>query len=56
MIVLNCEPGEIKRVRKPTIEMTSEISLEQEVLLSILLRDKKHFEVIWIFFHFTEIL
>ncbi len=55
MIVLNCEPDEIKRLRKPTIEMTSEISLEQEVLLSILLRDKKHFEVIWIFFHFTEI-
>ncbi len=44
MIVLNCEPDEIKRLRKPTIEMTSEISLEQEVLLSVLLRDKKHFE------------
>lgn len=55
MIVLNCEPGEIKRLRKPTIEMISEISLEQEVLLSILLRDKKHFEVIWIFFHFIKI-
>lgn len=24
--------------------MTSDISLEQEVLLSVLLRDKKHFE------------
>lgn len=44
MIVLNCEPDEIKRLRKPTIEMTSDISLEQEVLLSVLLRDKKHFE------------
>lgn len=44
MIVLNCEPDEIKRLRKPTIEMTNEISLEQEVLLSILLRDKRHFE------------
>lgn len=31
MIVLNCEPGEIKKLRKPTIEMTSEISLEQEL-------------------------
>ena len=44
MIVLNCEPGEIKKLRKQTAEMTSDISLEQEVLLSVLLRDKKHFE------------
>lgn len=44
MIVLNCEPEEIKKLRKTTIEMTSNISLEQEVLLSVLLRDKKHFE------------
>lgn len=44
MIVLNCEPGEIKKLRKLTAEMTSDISLEQEVLLSVLLRDKKHFE------------
>ena len=44
MIVLNCGPDEIKKLRKQTAEMTSDISLEQEVLLSVLLRDKKHFE------------
>lgn len=44
MIVLNCEIDEIKRLRKSTIEMASDISLEQEVLLSVLLRDKKYFE------------
>lgn len=44
MIVLNCGPDEIKKLRKQTAEMTSDISLEHEVLLSVLLRDKKHFE------------
>ncbi len=44
MIVLNCEPDEIKKLRSPTAEMTSDISLEKEVLLSVLLRDKKHYE------------
>ena len=36
MIVLNCDIDEI--------EMVSDISLEQEVFLSVLLRDRKHFE------------
>lgn len=44
MIVLNCGPDDIKKLRKQTVEMTSDISLEQEVVLSVLLRDKKHFE------------
>ena len=29
MIVLNCGPDEIKKLRKQTAEMTSDISLEQ---------------------------
>lgn len=44
MIVLDCESGEIKKLRGITAEMASDISLEAEVFLSILLRDKKYFE------------
>lgn len=44
MIVLNCDTDEIKRLRGLTAEMASNISLEREVFLSVLLRDKKHFE------------
>lgn len=44
MVILNCEAGEIKKLRSVTAEMSSDISLEQEVFLSILLRDKKHYE------------
>lgn len=44
MIVLNCDIDKVKKLRSLTIEMSSDISLEQEVFLSILLRDKKHFE------------
>lgn len=44
MIVLNCDAEEIKRLRGLTAEMASDISLEHEVFLSVLLRDKKHFE------------
>lgn len=44
MIVLNCETDDIKKLRSLTAEMASDISLEQEVFLSILLRDRKHFE------------
>lgn len=44
MIVLNCDADEIKKLRSLTAEMVSNISLEQEVFLSVLLRDKKHFE------------
>lgn len=44
MIVLNCDVDEIKKLRNLTAEMASDISLEQEVFLSVLLRDKKHFE------------
>ena len=43
MVILNCEAGEIKKLQSVTAEMSSDISLEQEVFLSILLRDKKHY-------------
>lgn len=44
MILLNCDSGEIKRLRSLTAEMASDISLEEDVFLSILLRDKEYFE------------
>ncbi len=44
MIILDCDEREIKMLRNLTAEMASDISLEQEVFLSISLRDKKHFE------------
>lgn len=44
MIILNCNADEVKKLRSITSEMASDISLEQGVFLSILLRDKKHFE------------
>lgn len=44
MIILNCDAEEIKNLRSITAEMASDISLDQEVFLSILLRDKKNFE------------
>ena len=44
MIVLNCDTNELKRLRSLTTDMASNISLEQDVLISILLRDQKHFE------------
>lgn len=44
MIILNCEAEEIKKLRSITAEMASDISLEEEVFLPILLRDKKGFE------------
>ena len=44
MIVLDCDTKEIKKLRGLTAEMASNISLEQEVFLSVLLRDKKQFE------------
>ncbi len=44
MILLDCEAGEIKKLRSITAEMASDISLEEEVFLSVLLRDKKCFE------------
>lgn len=43
-IILNCNTDEIKKLRNQTAEMSSDISLEQGVFLSILLRDKKHFD------------
>ena len=43
MIVLNCDVEEIKKLRGLTAEMASDISLEHEVFLSVLLRDKKHY-------------
>lgn len=44
MIILNCDADEIRGLRGVTAEMASDISLEREVFLSVLLRDKKHFE------------
>lgn len=44
MIVLNCDAEEVKKLRSLTAEMASDISLESEVFLSILLREKSHFE------------
>lgn len=44
MIILDCDESEIKTLRNSTAEMASDISLEQEVFLSVLLRDKKNFE------------
>ena len=44
MIVLNCDTDGVKRLRSMTAEMASNISLEKEVFLSILVRDRKHFE------------
>lgn len=44
MIVLNCSNDEIKRLRHSTVEMASNISLEKDVFLSVLIRDKKNFE------------
>ena len=44
MIILNCDVNEIRELRSKTAEMSSEISLEQGVFLSVLLRDKKHFD------------
>ncbi|MCM1087523.1 MAG: nucleotidyltransferase domain-containing protein [Muribaculaceae bacterium] len=44
MIVLDGDAADIKKLRGLTAEMASDISLEQEVFLSILLRDRKYFE------------
>lgn len=44
IIVLNCDADRVKQFRSATSEMASDISLEQGVFLSILLRDKKYFE------------
>lgn len=44
MIILNCSMDEIKKLRGKTAEMSSDISLEQGVFLSVLLRDKEHFD------------
>lgn len=44
MIILDCDMKEIKKLRSLTAEMASDISLQQEVFLSVLLWDKKQFE------------
>ncbi len=44
MIVLDCTADEVRKMRSATSEMASDISLEQGVFLSILLKDKKQFE------------
>ena len=54
MIVLDCDAKEIKKLRSLTAEMASDISLEQEVFLSVLLRDKEHFEDVLAFLPFYQ--
>lgn len=44
MIILDCDPDEVKRMREVTTEMASDLSLEEGIFLSVLLRDKRHFE------------
>ncbi|MCD8222132.1 MAG: nucleotidyltransferase domain-containing protein [Clostridiales bacterium] len=44
MILLDCDRDEIRKLRDRTSEMASDISLEEGVFVSILLRDRKHFE------------
>lgn len=44
MILLDCDTDKIKNLRGVTAEMASDISLDKEVFLSILLRNSKHFE------------
>lgn len=44
MIVLDCSADEIRKYRKLTAQMASEISLNQEVFLSISLRDSADFK------------
>ena len=44
MIILNCSDRDVRKMRRMATEIASDISLEQDVFLSILLRDKKHYE------------
>lgn len=44
MILLDCSADEIRKLRSATTEMASDISLEEGVFLSVLLRDKKNFD------------
>ena len=44
MILLNCDRDELEELRDRTYEMANDISLDEDVFLSILLRDKKHFQ------------
>ena len=54
MIVLDGDRNDVKKMRKSTIKMANEISLDQNVFLSILLRDKKYFEDNLDFFPFYQ--
>ncbi|MCC8105023.1 MAG: nucleotidyltransferase domain-containing protein [Clostridiales bacterium] len=44
MILLDCDRDEVENLRDRTYEMANDISLDEDVFLSILLRDKKHFQ------------
>ncbi|MCD8300603.1 MAG: nucleotidyltransferase domain-containing protein [Clostridiales bacterium] len=44
MIVLNCGRNEIDALRDRTYEMANDISLDEDVLLSVLLRDRQYYE------------
>ncbi|MCC8138271.1 MAG: nucleotidyltransferase domain-containing protein [Clostridiales bacterium] len=44
MILLDCDRDEVEELRDMTYEMANDISLDEDVFLSIVLRDKKHFE------------
>lgn len=43
MILLDCDKDEVEKLRDETYEMANDISLDEDVFLSILLRDKEHF-------------
>ncbi len=44
MILLDCDQNEIRELRDRTSEMASDISLDEGIFVSIILRDRKHFE------------
>ncbi len=44
MILLDCDKAEIEEFRDKTYDMANDISLDEDVFLSILLRDNKHFQ------------
>ena len=44
MIILDGDIDDVKKMRSLTAEMASNISIEQEVFLSIVLRDKRNYE------------
>lgn len=44
MIILDCDFEEIRKFRERAAEISSEIGLKEDVVVSISLRDKRHFD------------